>query len=160
MTHDATLEKFRKKIDALDDELVALFKKRADIVAQVGVHKRSLKQNREFLRPGREAEMVRDFCTRDAGKMAPHVLGAMWRLLISGSLQIEKTLIISALAPKGSVAEYYWLAREYFGMFTPIHVQHTAKAVINDLLEGDASVGVLPLPSNAQEDPVVGASDE
>ncbi|MCC7259700.1 MAG: chorismate mutase [Alphaproteobacteria bacterium] len=146
MAHDPILQQRRAEIDAIDVQLLALLTERIGIVRKVGVHKRSQDPDQCFLRPGREADMVRDIAAKGAGHFPPEALAAMWRMLISGSLSIEQPFSVSAYSTPGN-PDCYWLAREYFGGFVPIREHGDAASVIADLRDRRCFVGALPVPT-------------
>lgn len=138
------LAAFRARIDALDDQIIDLLIERIGIVSQVGQMKRGVNPGQCPLRPGREADMVR----RVAGKFrgtpfSPAAAAAMWRILIGASTSVEGTLKISAYAPDKD-DRLYWAAREYFGPFIPVMRQPHINRVIGDVMDGKASVGLVP----------------
>lgn len=145
MTHDLILQQRRAEIDAIDVQLLALLTERIGIVRKVGVHKRSQDPDQCFLRPGREADMVRDIAAKGAGHFPSEALAAMWRMLISGSLSIEQPFAVSAYSTPGN-PDCYWLAREYFGGFIPVREHGDAASVIADLRDRRCFVGALPVP--------------
>jgi chorismate mutase len=132
------LSQWRAEIDRIDDQLVALIRQRASYVAKVGEHKRATQAaGQSFIRPGREAQMVRAMLGREVGDFPSAALAAMWRLMISGSLSVESPLAAGATTEEG-----YWLAREYFGAFTPVHRFADAAALCDALESGEVTVGV------------------
>jgi len=141
------LEEFRSKIDAIDDKILDLLARRANIVKQVGDMKRQKGNKKSIIRPGREAEMVRRIANHPTGadNVFPRAAVAyMWRMIISSAISIEENPCISTLSMPSN-RESFWLAREYFGGFTPMKQHPTMMEVIRDILEGKATVGVLPL---------------
>lgn len=147
---DKKLAEFRSRIDALDDQLIALLDERSGIVEQVGRLKAQQKDIRCILRPGREATMVRRMAEATQGKLSKAAVATLWRTIIAGSCNIEEVMRISAYCPEGSDANY-WLAREYFGVFSTFTKQPQMGRVIGDVTEGNASVGVLPTPQDSAE---------
>ncbi len=145
---DAVLEGFRTQIDALDQQIFALFKARAGVVAQVGEHKRNdASPHRCMLRPGREAKLLRALQRADVAPLPQATLLQMWRLLIAGSLSIEQTLTISVAPP----LDFFYLAREYFGATTTITRQPNSLRVMGDLSEGKSLIGLLPWPEGTND---------
>lgn len=143
----------RAQIDALDDEIFEMFKRRTEIVAGVGKLKKSSGDNPVYLRAGREALMVRRIVEKfkDAG-FHPAAAGMMWRFLISASLSVESPISVCCHV-QGSDFTNYWLAREYFGTFTPVTRQPTASRVISDVIERKVMVGMLSMPKNDERNP-------
>ena len=138
------LSELRAEIDGMDDQLIALIKQRCEFVKQVGALKKEHLDARCFIRPGREATMVR----RIAGEFDGHsfsagAAAAIWRLVIAASTSIEQQLKITAYF-QPQQQEYYWLAREYFGMFSSITKETVASRALGQVIDGKALVGVLP----------------
>lgn len=144
-TPEPELAAFRQQIDALDDKLVALLRERIGIVSQVGEYKRRTAPGTCPIRPAREAEMVRRIMSLfDGSSFPPAAAAAMWRILIGASTGEESALTISVFAPDRE-EELFWLTREYFGPAITIIRQPHIKRVIGDVMDGKASVGVVPM---------------
>jgi chorismate mutase len=144
-THaDSPLGAFRKDIDALDTEIIALIKRRTDIVKQVAELKASENPHACPLRPGREAEQLRRVTQQfKDSPFSQEAAAALWRVLIGGSLAVEGEIRISVYATDER-PDLYWLAREYFGGFMHIRKEPSIKRVIGDILDGKANIGVVP----------------
>ena len=92
------LERLRREIDALDDELAKLLDKRAGLAAQIG----KLKQGAAAYRPEREAEILR----RLSSKILPKErLAAVFREIISACRGLEEVIRVSYLGPEGTFSE-------------------------------------------------------
>lgn len=138
------LLQLRKHIDRVDSQIISLLKDRIRIVEQVGELKRKQGQKGAFLRPGREADMLRRVWKEfSEEKFSPVAAAAIWRIIIAAMTQIESEMRVSVYAPEGHDT-LYWLAREYFGSFTPIIRQPNGNRVIGDVVDGKAEVGILP----------------
>ncbi len=152
MKTDPSLNQFRERIDAIDNDIVALLKRRIDVVAQVGAHKKSQGEEGLYVRPGREGQMLRRIVDAFRGtEFHPAAAGMMWRQMIGASIHHESPLHISVLhTPKES--HLMWLAREYFGSFVPFTLAATVNRVLGDISDkgnSDApNIGVLPLPAS------------
>lgn len=143
--NDDILQNFRNQIDEIDREILAILKRRSAIVAQVGTHKRATQKERCFLRPAREAVMVKELKNKDVGHFPNEFLYSIWRLLIAGSTNIEQTLTVSALADGNGL----YLAREYFGVTAPITLRASEAEIIADIKSGHSLIGFMPHPSNS-----------
>jgi chorismate mutase / prephenate dehydratase len=143
-TNPPELAQFRQQIDALDDKIIELLIERIGIVSQVGAWKRKNFPDQCPIRAGREADMVRRVAGKFEGTAFPPAAAAtMWRLLIGASTNVEGALKLSVLAADKD-NDLYWLAREYFGPFIPATKQPIIKRVIGDVMDGTASVGIIP----------------
>lgn len=145
------LTEFRGQIDAIDDKIIDLLIERIGVVSQVGAMKRDVNASQCPLRPGREADMVRRVAQKFEGtSFSPAAAAAIWRILIGASTAVENELKISVYAPEKDES-LYWLAREYFGGFLPITKQPQIRRVIGDVMDGKASVGIIPNFNNADD---------
>ncbi len=151
MSHE-DIQKLRASIDAIDDRIIDLLNERSGYVKQVGMTKKKrAADGKAFIRSGREAELVRRIYRKlESGVFPPQAAAQIWRLIICASLSLESQLTITAYAPE-SHSEIYALAQDYFGSFTSVAKQPTAKRVLGDVIDGKAEVGVLPLPDDTPE---------
>lgn len=140
-----SLDDLRRKIDAIDSDILARLKERTAIVEEVGHRKTKTANGKSFIRPGREASMLRDLTQADVGKFSKSALATIWRVIISSSLSVEQNMRIAAFRISGE-EECYWLAREYFGAFNPVEPYRDVEEVLAEVKSGSAAVGVLPMP--------------
>jgi len=138
----------RKKIDKIDHAIIDLLKDRIEIVAQVGHLKaKKAKPGFSFIRSGREAQMLRDLTKKIGNSFPQAAIATIWRMIISASLNVEQSLKISAYVSNNDNS-CYWLAREYYGNFTNITIEHSCEKIIQDVVSGKISVGILPIIDN------------
>lgn len=137
------LKLLRQRIDALDEEMVQLLIKRMQIVREVGELKRSQGEANSFIRPDREALMLRNLMTRFRGTDFPEsAAAAIWRIIIGASTSTESPLNLSiahGLEEGSAVA----LAREYFGPNMPCRLHNFPDDVLSDLQEDVHCIGVF-----------------
>lgn len=138
------LTALRDQIDTLDDKIVALFIERASLVAKVGEMKRRSNPGQCPIRSSREAEVIKRITQKFEGQpFLPAAAAAIWRIVIGASTAIEGALTLSVFT--ADTNDYYWLSREYFGLFVPTIKQSQVKRVIGDVIDGKASVGIVPM---------------
>jgi hypothetical protein len=75
----------------------------------------------------------------------------MWRIIIGASTSVESQLRLSVYSADGN-NDFYWLGREYFGASTPTSKQPQIKRVIGDIMDGKATVGIVPSPRSSDSD--------
>lgn len=148
-TPDDRLNALRREIDEVDDRLHDLLIRRTEIVEEVGRIKRAARGSVSFIRPGREALILRRLNARHRGRFPRPVLMRLWREMIIGSLCLEGPFSVAVFddSPHG---EYWDLARDHFGSYAPIKPFHSPKDVVREVLEGNATVGVLPAPNGPE----------
>lgn len=153
------IDNIRKEIDTIDDKILELLADRSKFVEMVGKIKHANGEKNSIIRPGREAAMIRRISNKGGGAFSKAAIAHLWRLIIASSIMIEEDTKISALSPQQS-NECYWLAREYFGAFTPIEKHASTSDVIRDVVERKSTVGVIPIwDDNAPKPWWVGLSE-
>ena len=144
------LDDLRQGIDYIDDKLIALLQERAVLVREVGKRKNASGGGGSFIRPGREATMLRDLTDKIGDSFPKAAIASIWRTIIAGSLSIEQSMRIVAYQTKTDNL-CYWLAREYFGAFLPMSQHNDIKQNGHDVMAGHAAVGVIPSPLSTPE---------
>ncbi|HVM79399.1 MAG TPA: chorismate mutase [Stellaceae bacterium] len=145
-----TLDELRRKIDEIDDELHDLLMRRTEIVGEIG----ALKKNDRLpaLRPGREAMILRRLMARHQGPLPRPLIVRIWRELLSGTIALQVDFAVAVYAPD-SAPGYWDIARDHYGSHTPMTAYSTAVQVLRAVTEGEASVGVLPIPQDGEAEP-------
>jgi chorismate mutase/prephenate dehydratase len=122
---------------------------RAEVVAQVARLKAA--DATPPLRPGREAQILRRIVARHRGGFPKPVLVRLWRELLSGTTAMQAALQVAVFAPLP--ASGFWdLARDHFGSQTAMTGLRTTGEVVSAVIDGRASLGVLPVPGQRDGD--------
>lgn len=139
------LKSLRQQIDALDDEIIRLLIQRIGIVQQVGDLKYSQGETRCFIRPDREAIMLRDITARFRGSgFSEAAAAAIWRIIIGASTAAESPLNLS-VADSREAGNAMAQAREYFGPTLPCRRHENAEDVLADIYADPHCLGVFPI---------------
>ena len=142
----AGLAKLRGQIDALDDELMALLRRRAELTGNAGVLKKA-RNEKVFLRAGREAEILRRLSPA-GGALAESSVRAIYREIISACLAVEKPQTISYLGPPHTFS--HDAARKHFGAAAAYEPAPSIRAVI-ELAEKELSgFAVVPFENSGE----------
>ncbi len=145
------LEQLRRRIDEIDDRLHDLLIERLDVVSRIAAHKRSNGALAPH-QPAREAEIIRRLVGRNRGPLPAATLVRMWRELLAAATRMQGAFTIAVYAPPD--AHGFWdLARDHYGSQTPMLAFGSTAQVIRAVTEGQASVGVLPMPEEEERDP-------
>lgn len=151
-TDGADLSGVRLQIDEIDDALHDLLMQRTLLVGRVRDAKRATGDDAVAYRPGREAQILRRLIDRHEGEFPKPVLVRIWREIMTAILRLQGPFTVAVYAPEGLY--WYWdHARDHFGAATPMTGHQSARAVITAVSEGNAAVGVLPLPEQDQDLP-------
>ena len=103
-------------------------------------------------RPGREAAVLRRLAARHDGSLPLAVIVRLWRELMSAFVGLQGRFAVALwVDAEGGCRD---LARDHFGSVVPLSVHATPRGVIRAVFDGEATVGVLPLPrDDDDEDP-------
>jgi chorismate mutase-like protein len=156
---DKQLAALRDEIDEIDSQLHDLLMRRTDLAVRVGEVKAQVQplggtpaDGAKFIRPAREALILRRLVARHQGKLPKAVIVRMWREMISALLQVEGPFVVAVQAPKGETA--LWdLARDHYGsrvQVTPLPENGDVLAAVS---RGKATVGILPMPRLGERSP-------
>jgi len=144
------LAELRRRLDEIDDRLHDLLIERAEIVSAVAASKKE--GNLPAFQPGREAQIIRRLVDRHHGEFPVATLVRMWREMLAATVRLQSPFTIAVFEPIES--QGFWdLARDHYGSHTPMSAYLLVGQVIRAVTEGQASVGVLPMPQEGEADP-------
>jgi chorismate mutase/prephenate dehydratase len=96
-----SIDKLRKEIDAVNDELAALIQRRAGLAQKIG----ALKGGSNAYRPEREAEILRRVAKTNSGPLGAEQMVAVFREIISACRALEEPTKVAYLGPAGTFSE-------------------------------------------------------
>lgn len=143
-----TLDSLRAEIDEIDDAIHDLLMRRAAVSEQV----RSVKQGARpiLFRPGREAAIVKRLLARHGGTLPPEAVVQVWREIIAASTRLQGPFAVAVYAASPTELD---IARAQFGVLTPLMPMSSVGPVLAALEDGQAQLGVLPLPEDTPDEP-------
>ena len=156
---DDQLAALRRDIDAIDSQLHDLLMRRTDLAVKVGEVKamaqpigKGLAEGAKFIRPAREAQILRRLVERHHGKLPRGIVVRMWREMISALLQVEGPFAVAVYAPADRPG--FWdMARDHYGSRVPITVCDRLNQAVSAVLDGKATVAILPFPNEDDAEP-------
>jgi chorismate mutase/prephenate dehydratase len=98
--NDKLLE-LRDRIDALDDQLLALLNERGRLAQEVG----HAKNGASIYRPEREAQVVRRLQAANAGPLPKESVSRLFKEIMSACRSLEQPMTVSYLGPEGTFSE-------------------------------------------------------
>ncbi|HEX6958428.1 MAG TPA: chorismate mutase [Ferrovibrio sp.] len=151
--HIPSLADLRREIDVLDDQIQDLLRRRAEAVRRVAATKQSQGSldNGAFLRPGREAQILRRLMERHRQGLPPAALVRIWREMISALYDLQAPLKVAVHAPNKSAARWD-LARDFYGSTTPMQLCNTATAVMRAISAHPMTLGVMAPPEEGERE--------
>jgi chorismate mutase-like protein len=155
------IDKLRRNIDVIDGEMHDLLMRRVEIVERIGTLKDKA-PGALFIRPEREAKILRRLVSRHKGRFPAAVVARIWREILASTTRLQGPFSVAVNAPEKSVG--YWdIARDHYGSATRMSLHRLANPVLNAVFDGSVTVGVLPYPAEDDADPwwpkLVGTGD-
>jgi chorismate mutase/prephenate dehydratase len=140
------LEDLRKKIDEIDDKLVDLLNERTNIVIEIG----KLKQKMGVIsyHPDRENMIYRRLKARSKGPFPPEALRAVYREIMSASLNMETPLRVAYLGPEATFT--HLAAKKRFGTSTTFVPVKKISDVFLEVEKGRSDYGVVPIENTTE----------
>jgi chorismate mutase/prephenate dehydratase len=138
------LERLRKEIDEIDDEILKLLNKRARTVIEIAHIKRYEKT--KFYSPEREREILERLTTLNKGPFPNDTLKVIYREILSASLSLEEPLKVAYFGP---LATYTHLAAlRHFGSSALFLPGESIKGVFDAVDSAKAEFGVVPIENS------------
>src|SRR5438132_2857694 len=144
------LAELRHRLDEIDDKVHDLLIERAEIISMVAASKRDGRL--PAFQPAREAEIIRRLVGRHHGDFPVATLVRMWREMLAATVRLQSPFAVAVFATVE--AQGFWdLARDHYGSSTPMSAYRSIGQVIRAVSEGQAAIGVLPMPQEGEADP-------
>jgi chorismate mutase/prephenate dehydratase len=142
--NDAGLDALRRQIDDIDEQIVALLNRRADVVVHVG----KLKQQTgsPIYAPDREKLVLEKVRRLNQGPLSDRSLEAVYRELMSGSFALEKPLRIGYLGPAGTFS--HAAAARKFGASVEYVPLSDIPSVFEEVVRGHCDYGMVPVENS------------
>jgi len=141
-----SLDDIRQKIDELDGRLLAVLNERADLVHEVGMIKHQ--SGGEIYAPDREEKLLLSLVERSDGRLPEKSIRAIYREIMSASLDLEKALKIAYFGLPGSWT--HQAARSKFGASVAYISQPNIAGVFDEVERGRSDYGVVPIENSTE----------
>jgi chorismate mutase len=145
-----TLDSLRQEIDAIDGELHGLIRRRAALVDRISASKPT---GGLALRPGREAQVMRQRLATHQGPFPAPAVYRMWREMMCAFTLMQTPDIKIAICRPADQPGYRDLARDHFGCQIPIGANDTPAQVLAAVRANPTTLGVVPAPIEADTAP-------
>jgi chorismate mutase / prephenate dehydratase len=137
------IDKLRKEIDALDDELAARLQRRAELAQKIG----GLKQGAPAYRPEREAQILQRVA-KQTGPLSSERMAAVFREIISACRGLEEAIRVSYLGPEGTFSEQ--AVRKHFGRAVEGMATPTVDEAFRRCESGAAQFTIVPVENSTE----------
>lgn len=146
-----SLQDLRAEIDRIDSEMHGLIKQRAALVDEIRAAKEG--DSTGIVRPGREAAILRKLHQNHDSGFPFAAIARVWREIIAGITRMEMSEYAVAVLVTDNDPALWDLARNQFGSATPMTAFASSREVLGEVVDGRATLGVLPVPSEGDADP-------
>lgn len=140
------LSKLREQIDHLDEELVKLLNKRADLTLKIGRIKKKVKG--PVYVPNREREVYAKVLRTNKGPLKDEAVRAIYREIMSSALSLEKPLSVAYLGPPATFTHI--AAMRKFGSQVEYLDCRSISDVFNEVEKNSADYGVVPIENSIE----------
>jgi len=141
---DKDLDSLRADIDALDDQILDLLNRRAEVAQKVGRFKAENAQT--YYVPNRERAIYERLSMRNPGPFPNDAVRKVFREIISASLSLEQPLKVAFLGPKATFTHV--AAMQQFGLSAQLVAQKGISQVFDEVERGRAEFGVVPVENS------------
>ena len=141
-----SLEKHRKKIDKIDDEIIELINSRVRIAVEIGKIKD--RESREYHAPDRERGILERLESRNKGPLPSESVRAIYREIMSASLALQHRVCIAYLGPEATFT--HLAALKKFGASAHYLSAKSIADVFADVEKGRAEYGVVPIENSME----------
>ncbi len=138
------LSDLRRQIDDLDEQIIQLINRRAEVAIEVGQIKN--RSGQAYYAPDREKQVFDHIRAVNKGPLPDKVVLAIYRELISGCLALEKPLKIGFLGPEGSYSHI--AATRRFGTAVDYAPLSDIRSVFLEVARGQCNLGVVPVENS------------
>jgi len=142
------LAALRQRIDALDEQILALLNQRAQAALEIGEVKQSMDADVHVLKPEREAAVVRRLQALNKGPFTVQAVEAVWSQIISTCRGLESALTVAYLGPQGSFSEE--AALKHFGHAITRVRCDSFDEVFRAVEAGQADAGMVPVENSTE----------
>ena len=140
------LDDLRKRIDAIDQQILDLLNRRAAVVQQVGQVK--LREGLDFHAPQREEEILERLTQDNPGPFPEGAVRSVYREIISACRAVEHHLLVAYLGPKATFTHLACLKR--FGDAAEFLPVRSIRDVFQEVEKGKVEYGVVPIENSTE----------
>jgi len=142
------IQRYRKEIDRIDDEILRLLNERSKNVMEIGKLKKQSDREGNLHTPGREAEIVDRLMRQNRGPFPNEAIRPVYREIMSASLSLEGPQQVAYLGPRATFTHLACIQK--FGESAQYVPVNSIKDVFNEVERGRANFGVVPIENSTE----------
>lgn len=139
-----TLHELRKEIDQIDEQILHLLSRRAELAKQIGAMKQ--RSRTQFFTPEREQQIYRRLAQLNPGPLTDAQVRAIFREIISAARALEKPLVIAYWGPPGTFSHQAGVTK--FGNSSDFVPVDSIQDVFREVERSSADYGVVPVENS------------
>ena len=139
-----SLPEWRKEIDHIDEQMLNLLNRRAELARDIGLSK--AKSRAHYFTPEREFAVFDRLLKRNPGPLDSSAIRSIFREIISACRALEKPLVVAYLGPEGTFSHMAGLAR--FGSSSIFHAVETISDVFTQTERNQCDYGIVPVENS------------
>lgn len=141
------LTKYRNQINEIDDQILALLQKRAEISKQVGAVKAETGVAQVYV-PNRQKQIIERLKAQNHSEFPDAALEAIWTEILSASRSLQESERVAFLGPVGSFG--HLAALSHFGASTELISVRPQIDIFTEVESGRADYGVVAIENSVQ----------
>lgn len=134
------------EVDELDLKIVQLLSQRVKHAGEIGKIKHA--NGADYYDPTREAQVMAKVCALNPGPIENSTIRSVYREVISGSISLEKKLVIAYLGPEATFTHQAAILN--FGVSLEYQAIKTIPDVFAQVEAGVADYGVVPIENSTE----------
>ena len=140
------IDKLRRSIDAIDEQILKLLNQRADLAVAIG--KEKSKRKAPFHVPEREREIYERLERLNEGPFPPESLRSVFREILSATLSLEEPLTVAYLGPRATFTHQACL--EQFGLSARHLPFNSIQEVFEEVERDRVQYGIIPIENSIE----------
>jgi len=141
-----SIEEHRKRIDALDEQIVALLNERARLAGEIGHEKQQ--EGKSAFDPVREQAVIEAVSRSGAGPLRAQNLLAIYREVLSACRAMQRPVVVAYHGPEGSW--HHSAARQVFGSSAALKAAPDIPAVFDAAEREQADYAVVAIENSSE----------
>jgi len=139
-----SLPEWRKEIDKIDEQVIQLLNRRAELAQQIGHAKSSARSH--YFTPEREHTVFKRLLSLNKGPLEAAAIRAIYREIISACRALEKPLAVAFLGPEGTFSHLAAIAR--FGNSSAFSPVESIAEVFAQVERSACDYGIVPVENS------------
>ncbi len=142
------IDEIRDQIDKIDEKLLHLFNRRANLAINIGKEKSKNSKGHHFHVPQREREIFERMRRLNEGPLPGQAIESIFREIFSATLALEKPLRIAFLGPQTTFSHQAGLKK--FGHSAAFEPSSTLEGIFSLVERGHADYGIVPIENSIE----------